>query len=251
MESHQLGTDYPLRQLCSRDIQIQLFYEVVPFLVASSMACTAVVIMTTIAEHSPSHLFPLLSLLGILFHSIVSHFYTSNSSVGVNPYGGFLVVIWIWLFWSTTSCFERGFFQLSTTNIVFRGLTESDIALAVCCIFSELFLLSSPEVSVQTVLPLVVSAFFSIAPIPSSEDSELLRIEVFLVFATRYFIVYQVRRFFLKGESSFLNDYIVALSGFWILLSRNFLAILLGVAVSLTCLLFATTFFDTPDKKKD
>lgn len=249
MEEQEVKPLHQLRALMNHELQTLLFYEIIPYMVAAAVACIAVVTVTMIAEHDHRSLFSLLGILGVVFHGMAGHFYTTQSLTKFNPYGGFFVVVWTWLLWSATGCVDRGDFNLSSNKIIFHGLAESDIALFFSGLFSEVFLLTSLETSVQTIFPLALATFFSIAPYENT-DSELLRIQVFLVFATRYFMVYQVRRSVHGREHTLAIDYTVALSGFWILASRNFILVLLGVAVSFSCQLFSVAFIENTERKK-
>lgn len=247
--SENFSTPQPLlAQLISKDLQAQILHEVLPFFIAASISCLCVVVDAVITEHSPEYTFILLGSVGLFFHFFAVHFYTSQNS-HINPYGGFLLVIWMWLLWGNTGCVNRPY-KLSSEVFYFSNLADSDVWVALTCILSEIFLLFAPEITAQMTFAINFGTFFFVAPFTGVE-SEMLQIQMFLVYITRYFIVYQVRRFVLGRERSFITDYAVAVSGFWILISRNFVAILVGVVVSISCQLLTITLLEPAEKKKN
>lgn len=237
-----------LSQLIGKELQSQIIHEVLPFFITGSISCLCVVADAIVTEHSSEHLFLLLCVIGLFFHLFAVHFYTSPTS-RINPYGGFFLVVWMWLLWGNTGCFGRSF-ELQQERVYFSALSSSDIWIVFTCVVSELFMLFSPEITAQLAFSVNFASFFFVKPY-TGEQSEFLQIQMFLVYITRYFIVYQVRRFALGRERSFVTDYAVAVSGFWILLSRNFVAILIGIVVTISCQLLAITLLEPAEKKKN
>lgn len=248
--SNENSTNNPplLAQLISKDLQSQILHEVLPFFIAAAISCLCVVVDAVVTEHSPAYTFVLLGAVGMFFHFFAVHFYTSQNS-HINPYGGFLLVIWMWLLWGNTGCISRPY-KHSSQILFFSNLADSDVWVGFTCILSELFLLASPEITAQMAFAINFVTFFFVSPYTGTE-SEMLQIQMFLVYITRYFIVYQVRRFVLGRERSFVTDYAVAVSGFWILVSRNFVAILVGIVVCISCQLLTITLLEPAEKKKN
>lgn len=242
-------SDVTLPQLCTPQLQTQVFHEILPFFISASVSTLFVVADAVITEHLPSHAFFLVGIAGMIFHFFSAHFYTTTSSAQLNPYGGFLVVVWIWLLWGSTSCIPRPY-ALSTEPVIFNKLSESDLWVAFTCVASEVILLLPQDSALHLLFALNWQSFFFIVPY-TDVLSEMLQIQVFLVFLTRYFLVYQVRRFILAKERSFLTDYIIGISGVWVLFSRNFIAILVGIVVCMSIQLLAITLLQPGDKKKN
>lgn len=245
---HNTNTAPLLSQIISKDLQSQILHEVLPFFITGSISCLCVVMDAVVTEHSPEHILLLLGAVGLFFHFYAVHFYTSQTS-NINPYGGFLMVVFMWLLWGNTGCFQRSF-QLDQARTYFSSLSISDVWIGFTCILSELFMLFPPEITAQLAFSVNFATFFFVAPYTNAQ-SEMLQIQMFLVYITRYFIVYQVRRFVLGRERSFITDYAVAISGVWILMSRNFIAILIGIVVSISCQLLVITLLEPAEKKKN
>jgi hypothetical protein len=224
-----------------------LLYDELMLFVAVAISCLAVVLSSELSDH-PSYSFSLLGVVGLTFQIFASYCYSSKQPK-LNPFGFLLAVIWFWLLWDISACL-RNTLELHKEKVVFNLFSEADVWIFVSCLLSEVISVFASAQGNLILFAVNWSTFFAVHP-PISAGPEIIKIQVFLVYVTRYLILHHVRRFFLPGYREFFTDYTLAISGFWILISENFLVIVSGILVCVVCQLIPLTMSELIDKKKN
>jgi hypothetical protein len=237
----QVRSDQTVRKKRQRVV----LYDELMLFIALAISCIAVVVSNELTEH-PSMNFGLLGITGLAFHIFAYYGYTSKEP-RLNPYGAFLFTIWFWLLWNSTKCL-RGDYELRTEKVFLKILSEADVWVFVACLFSETITVFASNQGSLVLFAINWSVFFSVPP-PENSNLEMLKIQLFLVYITRYLVIHHVKRFFLPNYKELMTDYTTALSGFWILMSGNFLVVVSGILVCVVCQAVTLTISEFTEKK--